>query len=73
MDEGWAAMAPSARLSTIRQEIQVGWFKSAREKWLSRLAGEPGIAEVVEEVEAAERHQSRAVFLLSEMERGAKQ
>lgn len=68
MDQHWAEMTPAGRLNTIRQEVMVGWFESAREKWLSRLAGEPGIAEIVTQIKAAEQHRDTAIRLLQEME-----
>ncbi len=71
MDQHWAEMTPAGRLRTIRNEVIVGYFESAREHWLCRLDGEPGIAEIVGELKAAERHRDRAACLLLGMENAA--
>ena len=73
MDRGWAEMTPAARLRTIRGEVRVGWFKSARENRLSRLAGQPGIAEIVRYIAAAEQSQAHAILLLEAAERAAEE
>ena len=68
MDQHWAEMTPAARLRTIRNEVIVGHFDGAREKWLSRLAGQPGIVAITREIMIAEQHQDNAIRLLQEME-----
>ncbi len=71
MDQHWAEMTPAGRLRTIRNEVMIGYFESAREKWLYRLAGEPGIIEIVRQIMCAEQHQATAVRLLQELENAA--
>ena len=69
MDQHWAEMSPAGRLRTIRNEVIVGHFESAREKWLSRLVfSEPGIVAITGEILRAERHQANAIRLLQHME-----
>lgn len=71
MDQHWAEMTPAGRLRTIRNLVIVGSFESAREKWLSRLAGQLGIVAITREIMLAEQHRDNAIRLLQELENEA--